>query len=65
MVRGAVARNPNTPAATLKALAKDPERWVRFVVAGNLETPAEVLAMLDEDGEEGVRLESQFNPSRN
>ena len=61
-IRGAVAKNPNTPREVLIALAKDTE-YVRRGVARNPNTPREVLTALSRDKDEGVRYVVAKNPS--
>jgi len=53
-VRRAVAKNPNTPAATLAQLATDAARGVRLEVAKN-NTPAAALKQLATDADSAVR----------
>ena len=49
MVLGSVARNPNTPVALLKALAKDKDAWVRSSVAENPNTPLPAPALKEKE----------------
>jgi hypothetical protein len=58
-----VATNPNTPAATLRALAKDVSAWLRAAVASNPHTPAEVLDKLAKDEAASVRATVALNPN--
>lgn len=55
------AGNPDTPAATLEALARDGDWHVRHYVAGNANAPAAVLEKLAKDEVESVRLEVAGN----
>lgn len=49
IIRGCVARNPNTPVAALQRLAKDGDNSVRSAVAYNKSTPIEILNELASD----------------
>ena len=63
-VRLAVAMNPNTPTATLDALARDDDRDdIRLAVAGNPNTSEVTLEALAKDEYEAVRLAVAENPS--
>ena len=57
-----VATNPNTPAATLRALARDEGAWLRAAVASNPHTPAEVLDKLANEAA-AVRAAVAQNPN--
>ena len=58
-----LAKNPNTPAETLKVLATDREEQVRIFVAANPNTPVATLKVLATDTEWFVRCGVIFNPS--
>lgn len=59
----AVAANPATPAATLTALAGDPDSDARVAVAANPVTPAAVLTTLAGDYDSSVRRRVAANPA--
>ena len=57
------ARNPNTPVAVLRELAKDSDEFIRYEVAMNTNTPPEVLKELAKDKHRYVRVEVAINPN--
>ena len=62
-IRGAVAKNPNTPREVLTALSGDSWEYVRSFVARNPNTPREVLTALSGDANEYVRSFVAGNPN--
>ncbi len=58
-----VAKNPNTPAETLKVLATDKHSGVRCGVARNPNIPAETLKVLATDEDSDVRYAVARNPN--
>ena len=62
-VRLELARNSNTPAATLETLANDPSEDVRQAVAYNPNTSKESLKKLAEDDSVSVRYTVANNPN--
>jgi hypothetical protein len=61
-VRGAVATNPNVPAAVIEQLAADPVADVRAAVALNSSCPPALLVTLAEDDYSAVRLNAAASP---
>ena len=62
-IRGAVAKNPNTPREVLTALAGDEYVYARIAVAKNPNTPRETLTALARDKDEFVSRGVARNPN--